>query len=140
MRINFSYLSSLLIVIAATAGLNPAAIAQPASSTQPKPNETLAETFNRAFFGSDRDFFTNRSLRRQLDWIFGTNGFPENEIHRDSKRVHNLYQAALERQVSSDPPIRTRDLPNPYATSILTSPAIDINQGMQGNELLFEKQ
>lgn len=140
MCINLSTLSSVLVGLAIATGCSTSAIAQPKSNIQPKANETLSETFEQAYFGSDRDFYTNRSFERQLDWMFGTNGFTENEIIRDSQRLHNLYEAALERQVSSAPAIRTRDLPNPYETSVLTSPSIDVNQSVPEREFRFEKQ
>lgn len=140
MRINLSQLSGVLVGLAIATEFSTTAIAQPKPNIQPKANETLSETFERAFFGSDRDFFANRSFERQLDWMLGTNGFTDNEIIRDSQRVHNLYETALERQVSSEPAIRTRDLPNPYESSVLTSPRIDVNQSAPEREFRFEKQ
>lgn len=137
MRI-FNHLSGLLVLVTAVIGFNATAIAQPESSIQSKGDETLAETFNRTFFDSDPNFFRNRSFKRQFDWILGTNGFADNEIQRDSAKVDKLYRAALKRQVSSDPPVRTRDLPNPYETSILSSP--DLDPRTRDNELLFERQ
>ena len=139
MRI-FSRLSSVLVMVVAATGFHSSAIAQPASSTQPKPDETLAETFERTFFTNDLTFFRNRSLGRQFNWIFGFNGYTENEINRDAARVDDLYRSSLKRQTSSDPVIRTRDLPNPYETSILASPDINVNQRTRDNELIFEKQ
>jgi hypothetical protein len=140
MRINLSKLSGVVVGLAIATGLSTTAIAQPKSKIQPKANETLADTFERAFFSSDPDFFANRSFERQLDWMFGLNGFTDNEISRDAQRVHNLYKTGLERQVSSEPPIRTRDLPNPYESSVLTSPTIDANQGEPRREFQWEKQ
>jgi len=40
--------------------------------------------------------------------------------------VDIVYQNTLEQQVSSDPIIRTQDLPNPYETSILLSPRFNV--------------
>lgn len=145
MQINPRRLSSVLVLIVAATSFHAAAIAQPASSIQPRANETVAERFNQAFFSNAPDFFRNRSLGRQLNFLFGSaslsrNSFPENDIARDAAEVHNLYRTTLEQQVSSDPVIRTPDLPNPYDTSILSSPALNVNNGMQGNEIIFERQ
>lgn len=137
MRINFS---GVLVFFAAVSGFHAAAIAQSINTIQPRANDTLSEKFNSAYYDASPDFFRNRSFRRQVDFLFGTNGFTDNEIVRDSKQVHNLYEAALEQQVSSDPPIRTRDLPNPYETSILGSPEIHVNPGTQKNEIIFERR
>jgi hypothetical protein len=123
----------LVIVVAAT-GLHPAAIAQT------KANETLSDTFERTYFNNDPNFYQNRSFKQQLNWMFGINGFSDNEINRDAAQIHELWQTSLKQQTASDPVIRTRDLPNPYNTSILSSPQIDVNQSTQGDELIFEKQ
>lgn len=140
MRINFNKLSGILVIVVAATGFHGAAFAQNAAHTQPKADETLAETFERTFFNNDPNFFQNRSLGRQLNWMFGWNGFAENEINRDAAQVHDLLRTSLKQQTNSDRVIRTRDLPNPYETSILSSPKIEVNQGTQSNELIFEKQ
>lgn len=114
MPIKFNRFSSILLAMSVVAGFQASAIAQPN-------NRTFADRFEQTMFTSDPDFFQNRSFGRQFDWLLGTNGFPENEIQRDAKRANTLYHTGLEQQVSSDPVIRTRDLPNPYKTSILES-------------------
>ncbi|HCF28884.1 MAG TPA: hypothetical protein DEV81_17170 [Cyanobacteria bacterium UBA11049] len=139
MRI-FHSLSSILVLAIATTGFHGSAIAQPKPSTQPKAQPTLAESFERAFFANDPAFYRNRSWGRQLDLLFGFKGFIEREINRDAASVHNLYQSSLKQQNSRVPAIRTRDLPNPYETSILTSPKIDVNQKVQNNEVIFDNQ
>ena len=138
MALRFRNLSCVLVLVAAASGFPFAAMAQSTSSTQPSSTEAISETFNRAFFESDPEFFRNRSFGRQLDLILGLDSFTEDEITRDAERVNNLYEDALERQVSSDPIIRTRDLPNPYETSILSSPRVNGNNRVQGRELIFE--
>ncbi|MDV2996589.1 MAG: hypothetical protein N4J56_006243 [Chroococcidiopsis sp. SAG 2025] len=114
MPIKFNRFSGILLTLGIIAGFQANAIAQPS-------NHTLADRFQQAMFTSNPDFFQNRSFGRQFDWLLGTNGFPDNEINRDAKRTDDLYRTALEQQVSSDPVIRTRDLPNPYGTSVLES-------------------
>lgn len=136
----FRSLSSVLVIMVAVTGFHAAAYAKPTSSNQSKADETLSETFERTFFANDSSFYRNRSLGRQLNWMFGFNGFTDNEINRDAARVHDLYRSSLKRQTASDPVIRTRDLPNPYETSISSSPNINVNQRTQNNEMIFEKQ
>lgn len=146
MGLRFRSLPSVLVLIAAATGFPCAAIAQTASRTAEETSyPTIKEVFNQAFFENDPDFFRNRSLGRQIDWILGPgsllrNSFPENEISRDAELVNRLYQDVLEQQVSNGPVIRTRDLPNPYETTILLSPRVNVNNPVEGNELIFEQQ
>lgn len=135
--LRFRNLSCVLVLVAAASGFPFAAIAQ-STSTQPSSNEAISETFNRAFFTSDPEFYRNRSFGRQLDLILGLDSFTEDEITRDAERVNNLYEDTLERQVSSDPIIRTRDLPNPYETSILRSRSLKPNSRVEGRQFIFE--
>jgi hypothetical protein len=108
-------------------------------------NETLSETFNRAFFENDPEFFRNRSIKRQIDLILGIgslrrNSFPETEILQDAKLIDILYQDSLEQQAARDLVIRTPDLPNPYGTSILLSPRTNVNSQVEESGFIFETQ
>lgn len=146
MGLKFKNLIGVLVIVSAATGFHSAAMAQSSLVTRLRGgNETLAETFNRAFFENDPEFFRNRSLKRQVDLILGVgslsrNSFLESEILRDAKLVDIIYQDALEQQASSDPIIRTSDLPNPYETSILLSPRVTVNNQAEENELIFETQ
>ncbi len=91
---------------------------------------TIPAAFNSAFFSNDRDYYTNRSIIRQLDYLFGTgilirNGFPENEITRDGRAITTLYQEVLARQLFTGPIIRTPDLPSPFTTSVRDLPVTE---------------
>ncbi|MEM6502784.1 MAG: hypothetical protein AAF685_13210 [Cyanobacteria bacterium P01_C01_bin.89] len=79
---------------------------------------TILEATDEAFFNRDKDYASNRTLGRTLAWIFGL-GFPENEIVSDSRSMNELYVDLMRQQTTSDPTIRTQDLPNPYNTSIM---------------------
>lgn len=146
MCLRFRSLTGVLVLVSAAVSFPLAAIAQTTSTTAPNGLATIEETlyptidevFQRAFFENDPDFFRNRSLGRQLNWIFGPD-FTENEIAQDARLVDILYHDVLEQQVSSDPIIRTPDLPNPYETTILESPRVNVNNQVQGNELIFEQ-
>ncbi|MFK0730258.1 MAG: hypothetical protein ACFKPT_16295 [Gloeotrichia echinulata GP01] len=104
--------------------------------------ETTNDTFNRAFFRHDRNFYENRSKKRQIDSLLGSgsglqDSFPENEIARDAELVNSLYRDVLTQQATNDPILRTPDLPNPYGTSLLMSPRMNANQLKIGTEFKF---
>jgi hypothetical protein len=140
MCLKFKNLIGVLALATTATSFHSAAMAQSSLVTRLRGgNETISETFNRAFFKNDPEFFRNRSAKRQLDFLFGPgsllrNSFPENEIRRDAELVDILYRDILNQQVSSDPIIRTPDLPNPYETSILTSPRINVNNQVEERE------
>ncbi|MEL6224297.1 MAG: hypothetical protein AAFQ57_14825 [Cyanobacteria bacterium J06626_14] len=87
--------------------------------------ETIPEAFDDAFFSHDETFFNNRTLPRQVSWIFGL-GFPENEMWKDGEAFHELYREVFEQQISTTPRIRTPDLVNPYETSLILTPISEI--------------
>ncbi|MBD1865920.1 hypothetical protein H6F95_01115 [Cyanobacteria bacterium FACHB-471] len=117
---------SLLGTLALVASFT--AIADVASAQEVRGDvQTLPEAFERAFFRNDRSYYENRSLFRQANYILGQgsiiqNGFPENEITRDANLVNRVYDEALAIQSTSDPLIRTADLPTPYTTSLQLLP------------------
>ncbi|MBD2740997.1 hypothetical protein [Coleofasciculus sp. FACHB-1120] len=126
-------LMSVLVLSAASTVIASSAIAQQTS---------IPDLFNRAITEKSKDFFGNESTRRDIDFIIGPS-FPENEIEQDAKTLDNLYRELLWQQVSSDFIIRTPDLPNPFNTSILQSPAINVNvtgtgRPLTGSEFVFE--
>jgi hypothetical protein len=84
---------------------------------------SVNEEFNDAYFDHDHDYFTNRKFTRQVDWLIGIGGFPENEITYDGKEVHELYREVLARQMASGPIIRVFDLPTPFCQSLRTLPS-----------------
>lgn len=102
-----------------------------------RPRETVPEAVNRAYYGSFGDF-SDRNPLRPIGVILGTPfGFPENQTSRDAERLNRLYKDLLNQQVSSDPLIRTADLPNPYNLSVLTLPTA--NNRVMGSEFSIEQ-
>jgi hypothetical protein len=94
-----------------------------ASATPPlEYRNSVFDEFQNAYFYDDRDFFRNRSFPRQLDWLFGFSGFPENEITRDGREVSQTYQQILSRQMASGPIVRVVDLPTPFCQTLRTLP------------------
>jgi hypothetical protein len=105
--------------------------------------ETTNDTFERAFFQNDRNFYENSTPKRQLESLMGSgsvfrNSFPENEIARDAELLNTLYRDVMKQQVSNDPYLRTPDLPNPYDTSLLMSPRLNAEKLRVGTEFRFE--
>lgn len=87
--------------------------------------ELIPEVVDNTFFSHDEMFFNNRTIPRQVSWIFGL-GFPDNEIWKDGEAFHELYRELYEAQVSTTPRIRTPDLVNPFETSLTLTPASSI--------------
>jgi hypothetical protein len=89
--------------------------------------ESVAEVIDRAFFHNMDSFYGSTDLLDQINTQLGIipfvvpAAFPENQITRDAELVHAISQDAL-RQQSSQPPVRTRDLPNPFNTSLRENP------------------
>ncbi len=159
------FLSPLILAVASS-GLASAAIAQtnpsnpPEITTTPRtqsldtifyapPNrlQTIPEAFERAFFRESGDFYRNRRIDRQINYIIGAGipgqaGFPDLELERDARRIGRLYKELLELQVASDPVFRTPDLPNPFDTSLRlqTSPfdARRFGNRLEGSEYIYE--
>ncbi len=138
MPLNLKTISGLL-VLAATIGFPTIAAAETETSGYQTPNQV----FEKGFYENYPDFYNNDGLFREIDWIFGSgslfkNSFPEHEIERDAKLVNILYQDVLKQQTTSDPYIRTPDLPNPYNTSLLGSPRMRADQLQVGTEFRFD--
>ena len=89
--------------------------------------ETLSEVFNQAFFDNTGNFYEAVEIGSQINTILGFQSFPgsypETEVARDAELLNHLYRSALEQQVSSDPPLRTPNLDNPFDTSLRLNPA-----------------
>ncbi len=88
---------------------------------------TVNDVFERAFFNKSGDAYYNTNIWRQFNAFFGVSSFPEgsypdNELVRDAENINELYREIMHQQVSSDPIIRTQDLPNPYGSSLLSNP------------------
>jgi hypothetical protein len=82
----------------------------------------VPDAFDEAFFRHDPDFYRNRSIGRQFNFIFGITGFLDQEINRDGQEIFNVYRSQLSHQLASGPILRTPDLPNPFNSSLLGCP------------------
>jgi hypothetical protein len=134
MGIKFPALSGLLVLLAASLVFPSVAKAEV---------ETTTDTFERAFFRYDPNFYDNSSLKRQIDIFvgpgkkFGTT-FADNEIAKDAELVNTLYHDAITQQTTNDPYLRTPDLPNPYDSSLLMTPRYNGSKLRVGTEYRFE--
>lgn len=118
-------------IILSVSSLSGVARANPDDSTtqsEPLPPpivyESIPDLFQQAISYESGTYFSNRSTQVQLQLILGTSetgrsGFPENQLTRDTQLVHILYEDYLRQQAGEDQ-IRTRDLENPYSTSLGT--------------------
>jgi hypothetical protein len=139
MSTKFRYLSGILVLLATMSF--PAVVT---AETETPNYESTNDVFERAFFKNDPNFYRNQSIWRQIDFILGKgslfrNSFPEHEIARDAELMNILYRDTLNQQATHDPYIRTPDLPNPYTSSILMSPALNSNKLRTGTEFRFER-
>lgn len=89
-----------------------------------EPLPTIPEEFNDAFYSHVGNYFHNWGILPSLRLIFGIPSYVENGIAQDGRSVNRLYKEVLEQQTSSDPVLRSPDLPNPYTGSILTTPLV----------------
>lgn len=117
MPIKFTKLSKIL-VIAAIASL----FAAPAMAEKKQSEMSLNEAFEAAYFKHAGNAYQRTGFFGQLNSLLGLTWFPDKQIALDGKAVDSLYQDAMEQQASEGAPIMTRDLPNPYTTSLLENP------------------
>lgn len=85
---------------------------------------TIPQRFNQAFYSHTGNYFDNRGIWQGFRLIFGIPNYVENSISQDGRAVNRLYKEVLEQQLTSDPILRTPDLPNPYTGSVLTTPLV----------------
>ncbi len=105
----------------------------PATEAANFSGKSIPEEVERAYFEHDPDFMENRSIFRQVSYMFGpgllvTNSFPENEITRDTRELDEVYRTVMAAQTAAGPRVRTVDLANPFNLSVRTMP-IAVNVG-----------
>jgi hypothetical protein len=97
----------------------------PSSEPQVTTDFTLNEAFSRAFYNDTGRFYEQTGISGQLNKIFGWRSFPgsfnDNQIANDGLTVETIYYDAL-RQQNSGPRMMSRDLPNPFDSSLTTNP------------------
>jgi hypothetical protein len=83
--------------------------------------ETISDAITSALFNQSGDIYRNTGIDRQATLLFGLS-FPDKEALSDAQAVEKLYREGMKAQ-SGNTVIRTADLPNPFTTSIRTTPA-----------------
>lgn len=133
MAIKIQNLGSVLAIATAII-LASGGTAKAQETEEPTRYQPFAQEFNRAFRKSSGDFFRNRQLVEQVGDYLGIPSFPDQSISQDAKNVNRLYRQLMEEQFNSTPIMRTPDLPSPYDSSIMTSPALGSDgPGFGGN-------
>jgi len=119
-------LTILGVGVLAWTGAAPA-LAQTEPTTIPEGLEDIVNTYS-------GDFFHNRSLGRQIQVVTGLS-FRDRELDWDVNALHQAYTDLQRLQNTLDPTLRVPDLPNPYATTLLTLPS---GGASLGSEFIFE--
>ena len=117
MSIQFTKLTNLskILLMASIATL----CALPATAEM----KSLNEEFEDVYFSKGKNTFIQSNIGSQIDTIFGFTGFPDQHIVVDGKKVDTLYQEAMDKQSSMGERMVTRDLANPYNSSIRENPS-----------------
>ncbi len=87
----------------------------------------LSELMNQAYWQNSGSFFRQSTSLAHLEFILGWGGFPEgsyseNSIARDSLLMNIIVRDYFKQLQQREPNVRTRDLPNPFDTSIRQYP------------------
>lgn len=86
-----------------------------------QPPENIADAITSALFNQSGDLYRNTGIDRQATLLFGLS-YPEKEFVSDANAVEKLYRQGMQAQ-SGGKVIRTADLPNPFTSSLRTTPA-----------------
>jgi len=111
----------------------------------PSSAPTWNEAMNQAYYSHGKPAYQNQLFPRQFFYIFGPSfnlfegNYPDVEITKDARSVHNLYVDLLNRQNNAGPVLRTRDLPNPYNTSLQQLPSYTLNRPVLNVETYNEE-
>lgn len=111
------------------------AFAPAASAQEP---ETVLNALENISENRTGDYYARRSIFRQLEFITGIGGFPDQRINRDAAAISEAYEALLILQNQNTATVRVPDLPNPYTTSVQLLPASQFGSRVVGSELNFE--
>ena len=113
----FTKLSKILVIATIASLFSMEAQANEGSKEVP-----LSEAFKAAYFTNGENAFRQSGIFGQINTILGIPKFPEQDVAADAEEVDLLYELALERQTSTGERLVTRDLDNPYNTSLREIP------------------
>ena len=88
----------------------------------------LSDLINKAFSQRSGDFFDQASASGQLNFLFGWGDFPvgsfsESNISEDSLTIKTIVKDYFQQQGQREPDIRTRDIENPFNSSLQQNPS-----------------
>lgn len=131
----FSRLMAIATLTTLTCIITNPSEAQPVNSDQSTTIEVVEDTtflnmnelVNRAFSQNSGDFFQQADLSGQLNTIFGwrnfpQGSFPENNITRDGLLLNAILADYFKQLQQENPTMRTRDIPNPFDSSVGETP------------------
>jgi hypothetical protein len=118
MSIKFTVVGQILLITAVASLFNVKAMAE----------SEVTAAFEQAYFEKSGNAFESDDWIRQLNHIFGFQRFPEIQISIEGELVDTIYHDVMEQQVGSGSSIRTRDLSNPYNTSLGENPNYTSNE------------
>ncbi len=121
MSIKFTKLSQILVITTIATMCSIEVMAE-THSDPTSASVSLNQAFHDAYFTHAKNAYEQSGYSGQINTIFGFIGFPEQQIARDARAVDSLYQDAMKQQAEVGSPIITRDLANPYNTSLLENP------------------
>ncbi|MGK7943360.1 MAG: S-layer homology domain-containing protein [Microcystaceae cyanobacterium] len=97
----------------------------PPAQTNESAGISTNDMINRAFYNDTGRFYDLTNISGQANKIFGwrhwENSFLDRMIADDAELLNSVSKDMLEQQ-NAHPLIRTRDLPNPYGTSVFENP------------------
>jgi hypothetical protein len=116
MGVNIKRWSGVVVLAALMSSAGSAVLAQEQEADLPPLSESnISEVVDR---NSNLDSFWEEAfIGGDAKFLFGLS-YDDNQVAKDARRIQVLYQDLLEQQDRDNPIVRTRDLPNPYDTSL----------------------
>jgi hypothetical protein len=122
MSIRLINLTTILLASVASSVFVHSAVAQVANFNDATPNSHNTSTvFEKILTDEAGDFYLDSSGEGWLNNNFAS--FPENEISEAGQKINQAYHQLMKQQVGTDPVMRTRDLENPFNTSVFENPS-----------------
>ncbi len=122
MSIKFTKLAQISVITTILSLCSVEVMAESHQDTHSSEAISLNQAFKDAYFTRGKNAYEQSGFFGQINAIVGLTGFPEQHISKDGQAVDSLYRQAMQRQTEVGSPIMTRDLANPYDTSLLENP------------------
>lgn len=120
--VRFEGLVVILTLVISSTAYTPRALAEEADQSNSVGAETIPEAIDRAasqsYLLNQGNFFEDHSISGDAAFLFGI-GYDEDRVAKEARTIEAISQDLLTQQTEEGPVIRTRDLANPYTTSVL---------------------